>query len=129
MLRSCVRRRARLVAESARCVQHVRKALAQMNVRLDTVSSDVMGKTGRAIVRALVAGERGAAMRRCWLGCAPPRVKADEATVARSLQGQLAARRASVRPGSGVGTLRLPGSPNRAVRGADHGHDERARGR
>ena len=41
-----------------------------MNVQLDTVSSDVMGKTGRAIVRALVAGERDAAVRRCWLGCA-----------------------------------------------------------
>ena len=43
-----------------------------------------MGKTGRAIVRALVAGERDAAV---LARLRDPRVKADEATVARSLQG------------------------------------------
>ena len=68
VLRSYVRQRARLVAERARCVQHVQKALTQMNLQLDTVLSDVMGKTGQAIVRAIVAGERDAAA--CWLGCA-----------------------------------------------------------
>ena len=59
-LRSYVRHRGRLVGDRARCVQHMQKALTQMNVQLDTVLSDVMGKTGQAIVRAMVAGERDA---------------------------------------------------------------------
>ena len=83
-LRSYVRQRGRLVSDRARCVQHMQKALTQMNVQLDTVLSDVMGKTGQAIVRAIVAGERDAtvlARRR------DRRVKADEETIARSLQG------------------------------------------
>ena len=59
-LRSYVRQRGRLVGDRARCVQHMQKALTQMNVQLDTVLSDMMGKTGQAIVRAMVAGERDA---------------------------------------------------------------------
>ena len=55
-----------------------------MNVQLDNVLSDLMGKTGELIVRAIVAGERDAAVlakfrdRRC---------KADEATITASLRG------------------------------------------
>ena len=55
-----------------------------MNVQLDTVLSDVMGKTGQAILRAIVAGERDAAV---LARLRDRRVKADEATVARSLRG------------------------------------------
>ena len=36
----------------------MQKALTQMNVQLDTVLSDLVGKTGQAILRAIVAGER-----------------------------------------------------------------------
>ena len=55
-----------------------------MNVQLDTVLSDLMGKTGQAIVRAMVAGERdGTVLARLR----DRRVKADEQTLARSLQG------------------------------------------
>ena len=46
--------------ERARCVQHMQKALTQMNVQLDTVLNDVMGKSGEAIVRSIVGGERDA---------------------------------------------------------------------
>ena len=49
------------------------------------------------------------------------RVKADEATIARSLQAHLA-RGASVRPGSGAGALRLSRRADRAVR-SPHGPD------
>ena len=41
VLRSYVRQRGRLVRERARCVQHMQKALTQMNVQLDTVLMDV----------------------------------------------------------------------------------------
>ena len=84
VLRSYVRQRGRLVRERARCVQHMQKALTQMNVQLDTVLNDVMGKSGEAIVRAIVGGERDPAVlaRMC-----DRRVKADAATMARALQG------------------------------------------
>ena len=83
-LRAYVRQRARLVRDAARSVQHMQKALTQMNVQLDSVLSDLMGKTGQLIVRAIVAGEReGEVLARHRDG----RVKADEATLARSLRG------------------------------------------
>ena len=53
-------------------------------MQLDTVLSNVMGKTGQAIVRAIVAGQRDAAV---LARMRDRRVKADEATIARSLQG------------------------------------------
>ena len=84
VLRAYVRQRARTTRDRARCVQHMQKALTQMNVQLDTVLSDLMGKTGQAIVRAMVAGERdGTVLARLR----DRRVKADEETLARSLQG------------------------------------------
>lgn len=84
VLRSYVRQRARLVSDRARCVQHMHKALTQMNVQLDVVLSELMGKTGQAIVRAIVAGERDAAV---LARLRDRRVKADEAQLARSLRG------------------------------------------
>ena len=84
VLRAYVRQRHRLTQDRARCVLHMQKALTQMNVQLDTVLSDLMGKTGQSILRAIVAGERdGTVLARLR----DQRVKADEATIARSLQG------------------------------------------
>jgi transposase len=39
-------------------VQHMQKALTQMNIQLANVISDVVGETGQKILRAIVAGER-----------------------------------------------------------------------
>ena len=84
VLQSFARQRHRLTRDRARSVQHMQKALTQMNVQLDTVLSDLVGKTGQAILRAIVAGERDGAV----LGrLRDRRVKADEAIIARSLQG------------------------------------------
>ncbi len=83
-MRSYVRQRGQLIRDRSRSVQHMQKALTQMNVQLDNVLSDIMGKTGQLIVRAIVAGERdGAALARYRDG----RCKADEATIAASLRG------------------------------------------
>ena len=83
-LRAFVRQRARLIRDQSRSVLHMQKALAQMNVQLGNVLSEIDGQTGLAILRAIVAGERDgtklAAMR-------DRRVRADEATIARSLRG------------------------------------------
>ena len=84
VLRSYVRQRARLISDAARCVQHMQKALTEMNIQLDEVLSDLMGKTGQQIVRAIVAGERDATVLAQYRD---PRVKADSATIARSLRG------------------------------------------
>ncbi len=83
-MRSYARQREQLIRDRSRAVQHMQKALTQMNVQLDNVLSDIMGKTGQLIVRAIVAGERD--------GAAPARFrdrrcKADEATIAASLRG------------------------------------------
>ena len=84
VLRAYVRQRARLVKDAARAIQHMQKALVEMNLQLDNVLSDLMGKTGQLILRAIVAGERdGAVLARLR----DRRVKADEHTIARSLKG------------------------------------------
>jgi transposase len=57
-LRAYLRHRAGLVESAGEQVQRMQKALVQMNVQLPLVVSDIMGKTGQRIVRAIVAGER-----------------------------------------------------------------------
>jgi transposase len=83
-LRALVRQRALKVHDQSRAVLHLQKALAQMNLLLAHVVSDITGKTGLAIIRKIVGGERDpkvlAGLRDC-------RLKADEAQVARSLHG------------------------------------------
>ena len=83
-LRSYARQRSRLIRGRSRAVQQMQKALTQMNVQLDNALSDVMGKTGQKIVRAIVAGERDG-----WVLAKhrDGRCKADEATLAASLEG------------------------------------------
>lgn len=83
-MRSYLRQRDGLVGQRSRAVLHIHKALTQMNVQLDNVLSDVMGKTGQLIVRAIVAGERDGAR---LAGFRDGRCKAEEATIAASLQG------------------------------------------
>jgi len=58
VLRSLWRQRATLLRDQARHVQHMQKALTQMNVQLANVIADVVGVTGQKILRAIVAGER-----------------------------------------------------------------------
>jgi transposase len=57
-LRALHRQMANLVAERTRCVQWMQKSLDQMNVQVHRAVTDLTGKTGMAIVRAIVAGER-----------------------------------------------------------------------
>jgi len=57
-LRAYLRQRANLVRQASRHVQHMQKALEQMNLKLTEVLSDVTGLTGRAIIRAILRGTR-----------------------------------------------------------------------
>src|SRR6202035_4045347 len=53
-----LRQRERLLDYAAAHIQHMQKALTQMNLQLHHVISDITGVTGMAIIRAIVAGER-----------------------------------------------------------------------
>lgn len=55
-LRELTRQRTQLVADRARVINRVQKVLEDANVKLASVASDVMGKSGRAMLAALVAG-------------------------------------------------------------------------
>ena len=57
-VRAVARLRDVLLAEQASWVQRMQKALVEMNIQLTEVLTDVMGLTGQAIIRAIVAGER-----------------------------------------------------------------------
>jgi len=84
VLRALWRQRGLLLRHQARSVQHMQKALTQMNIQLATVIADVVGETGQRILRAIVAGERDgevlAAMKN-------GRIQASHADLAKSLQG------------------------------------------
>lgn len=58
VLRSYVRQREMLVKSAATHIQHMQKALQQMNLRLDNVVSDITGQTGMRIIKAVLGGER-----------------------------------------------------------------------
>jgi transposase len=57
-LRTLLRHRAQLIQHRAPHVLHMQKALLQMNIQLSQALSDVVGNTGQAMIRAIVAGER-----------------------------------------------------------------------
>jgi transposase len=57
-LRAYLRQRERLVEYAAAHIQHMQKALMEMNLQLHHVVSNITGATGMRIIRAIVAGER-----------------------------------------------------------------------
>lgn len=83
-VRSLLRHRESLVQMAATHVNHMQKALDQMNLQLHHVISDITGLTGLAIVDAILAGARDpltlARLRH-------DRIKASEAVIAKSLVG------------------------------------------
>ena len=83
-LRAIVRQRGMILRNQARCVQHMQKALAQMNIQLANVISDVVGVTGQKILRAIINGERDPQQLAAYRDA---RIKADELEIAKSLQG------------------------------------------
>jgi hypothetical protein len=83
-LRTLVRYRRTLTEESSRFVLRMQKALELMNIKLHTVISDLTGKTGTAIVEAIIGGERNAANFLPLIhGC----IKADHQVIVKSLEG------------------------------------------
>jgi transposase len=56
-MRTLLRTRKQLVRERSSHVQRLQKTLADANIKLDSIISDIMGLSGRAMVEALIAGE------------------------------------------------------------------------
>ena len=83
-VRSLLRHRDNMVRIAASHVQHIQKALTQMNLQLHHAISDITGVTGLAILDSILKGERNpkklAALR-------DKRIKADEKTIIKALKG------------------------------------------
>ena len=60
-LRDLLRYRRTLIRQRAREVQRVEKVLQAANVKLSSVASDILGVSGRAMLEAMIAGERDSA--------------------------------------------------------------------
>jgi len=58
VFRAYMRQRAMLIENAATHIQHMQKALRQMNLLLDNVVSDITGKTGMAIIHSILNGQR-----------------------------------------------------------------------
>jgi transposase len=82
--RSLWRQREALVQHSGWHIQHMHKALDQMNVQVHHVLADITGATGTAIIEAILQGERDPVV---LAGHRDKRVRATEATLVKALVG------------------------------------------
>lgn len=83
-VRTLLRYRLELIRFAAEHIQHMQKALDQMNVKLSHVISDLTGVSGLAIVDAILSGERDL---RKLAELRDRRVQASEETIMKSLEG------------------------------------------
>jgi transposase len=83
-LRTYVRHRRRLIEGSSQCINRMQKSLISMNLQLPIVLSDISGKSGQAIIKAILAGERDGHK---LAELADGRVKASKETIAKALTG------------------------------------------
>ena len=83
-IRTLLRHRDSLVEMATAHVQHMQKALDQMNLQIHHVISDITGTTGLAIMDAILAGNRDT---QALAALRDPRVRASADTIAKSLVG------------------------------------------
>jgi transposase len=83
-VRSLMRHRTELVEMTSQHIQHMHKALTQMNVQIQHAISDLTGVTGLAIVDAIIAGQRDPV---ALATLRDPHIKASEETIRKSLVG------------------------------------------
>ena len=84
-LRDLTRTRHQLVQEVAQHTQRIQKVLEDASVKLRTVVTDVLGASGRAVIRALIAGERNALR---LADVVNPRVRASRAALEAAFDGR-----------------------------------------
>ena len=83
-LRTYSRHRKKLLDDSSKYILRMQKAMELMNIKVQGIISDITGKTGKAIVEAIIGGERKAEN---FLQYVDFRIKADHATLVKSLTG------------------------------------------
>ena len=83
-LRSYLRQRDNLIRYRSGHIQHMQKALHQMNIQLTNVISDITGQTGMQIIRAIVAGEHEPVKLAQYRD---PRCRSSQSEIAKSLEG------------------------------------------
>jgi len=84
VLRTYVRQRKKLVTLSSDSVRRMQKALELMNIKLHTVISDILGKTGMQMIKTILDGERDPEN---LLRLKDGRIKATDEEIKKSLQG------------------------------------------
>jgi transposase len=85
-LRALLRTRKQLVRERTSHVQRIQKTLEDANIKLDSAISDVLGKSGRAMIAALIAGESDPGR---LAALADGRLKAAQADLREALRGRV----------------------------------------
>src|SRR5712691_3840150 len=85
-LRSLTRTRKQLVREQTRHVQRIEKTLAEANIKLNSVISDIMGRNGRRMIEAMITGVRDP---RKLAALADQRLKATPKQLYDALHGRL----------------------------------------
>jgi transposase len=83
-IRSLSRHRASMVENAAVHIQHMHKALTQMNLQIHHVLSDITGQSGMAILEAIVKGKRDPHQ---LAELCDQRVRSSQETVVKSLVG------------------------------------------
>ena len=83
-LRQYVRQREHLVEQSATYIKKMQQSLRQMNIRLDVAIRDIVGDSGRAIVQAILQGQRDPFLLASLVNY---RVKKSKQEIALSLEG------------------------------------------
>ena len=84
VLRTYVRQRKNLISISSDSVRRMQKALELMNIKIHTVISDILGKTGLQMLRAILAGQRNADE---LVKLKDSRIKASDSDLIKSLTG------------------------------------------
>ena len=86
VLRNLLRTRKQLVRERSSHVQRLQKTLEDANIKLDSVVTDIIGMTGRAMLAALIDGETDPGK---LAALAHPRIKAPPAQLREALRGRI----------------------------------------
>lgn len=87
-LRTLTRTRKQFVRERSAHVQRIEKVLEDANLKLGVVLSDILGKSGRAVLQALIDGQTDPQR---LASCVSGRVKASRADVLEALRGHISA--------------------------------------
>ncbi len=84
VLRNYVRQRKNLITIGSDSVRRMQKALELMNIKVHTVISDLIGKSGMKIIASILEGERDLSV---LAGLCDPRIQATKEEVMKSLEG------------------------------------------